>query len=258
MATTDVLNWMLGRRGKPTPVGDGVSTQARASRYGEPYVLPLFTTKHALADEGSYFTAMNATPGTGIAQTAAVTSFTDTIAFMVIKNNAAVGSNVRLYLDRLKLILTASATAIASVDFLVKLDTIDRSPTTASTGTTLTPVNVNMDDSSASNAVIIAYNATASMTVAASSASARKVTRAHAATGLGFAGDSLIVQFGATEASSTMGLTAVRAVGASQTVCEAAPVIIGPQQTAVLYRWSLTEAAAVSYEYELSWFERAA
>lgn len=258
MARSDILGWLNGRRGKPGAVGDGTDILARASRYGEPYVLPLLTTKHALADEGSYFTAMNATPGTGIAQQAAITAFSDTTGFFVIKNNNSVSSGIRLYLDSLKLIVTSATTAVQSVDFLVKLDTIDRSPTTASTGTTLTNVNVNMDDASASNAVVIAYNGSGAMTIPASSASARKAARAHATTGLHFAGDVIVVQFGATERSSTMGLTAVRASGPSQTVCDAAPVVIGPGQTAVIYRWSLSEAAAVSYEYELSWFERAA
>lgn len=257
MARTDVLLGLVPYRTKPVPLSDGVvaGTYARASRYGDLSVQSLVPTKHLLADEGSYFTAGNATPGTGIALSAAVTAFADTTGFFVIRNTAPVGG-VRMYLDCLKLILTAATTAVQSVDFEVKTDTIVRSPSTVANGTTLTNVNTNQDDGTASQAVVIAYNNAGAMTIPASSAFARQVARGHAATGLHFAGDSIILQFGASERSSTPGLTAVRASGPSQTVCDVAPVIIGPQQTAVIYRWSLTEAAAVTYEYELAWWER--
>lgn len=254
---TDVLLGLVPSRVKPTVQADGSTAgiYGRSSRYGDQTVVGLLTTKHGLADEGSYFTAQNPTIGTGVALDAAKTAFADTNGLFVLRNSAPAGSGIRVYLDYLKLILTAATTAIASVDFLFKGDSIVRSPSTAANGTAMTPVNVNMDDATSAVLAPIGFNNNV-MTLPAASGSARVLGRAHAATGLGFAGDSIIVQFGASERSSTMGLTAVRAVGACQTVCDAPPIVIGPQQTVVIHRWSLTEAAAVSYEFELGWWER--
>lgn len=125
MARTDVLAGIVPYRGKPTAGVDGSTAgiYQRGGRYGEAQVLSIIPTKHVLADEGSYFTAQNPTPGTGVALNAAVTAFSDTNGFIVIKNNALAGGQ-RLYLDSLRLILTAATTAVVSIDFLVKVDTI--------------------------------------------------------------------------------------------------------------------------------------
>lgn len=258
-AKTDVLLGITPARTRPVATqdaGGSAGIYARGGRYGELVAAGLLTTKHLLADEGSYFTAGVATPGTGITMAAAVTAFSDTNGFFVIKNNASPASGKRLYMDYIKLIVTAATTAVQSVDFVAKVDYIVRSPSTAANGTTLTPVNVNGDEGGASEATVIAFANAGAMTIPAASASARVAGRAHAATGLHFAGDEIVVQFGATERSSTAGLTAVRASGPSRTVCDMPPIVLGPQQTLVIHRWSLTEAAAIAYEYDLGWWER--
>lgn len=258
LATTDILQWLKAAGRRAVAIGDGNSQQARANRYGEQIIRGAGIDRIQLADEGAYFTCQNSVDGTGVALNAQIQAFTDTNGFMVLKNNALAGSGIRVYLDYLKLVVTAATTAVASVDFVTVLDTISRSPTTASSGTTLTPVNVNGDDTSSAALLPIVYNAGGAMTIPAASTSKRILGHAHAATGLHFAGDLIEVRFDGMPGDSTMGLTAVRAVGANSTVCHHAPVIIGPQQTVVIHRWSLTEAGAPSYALELGWFERAA
>ncbi len=259
MARTDILNGIVTYRGKPTPQtadGNTAGVYMRGGRYGEPYQLSLVPTKHLIADEGSYFTAQNATPGTGIALSAAVTAFSDTNGFFVLKNNAPLGSGLRIYLDYLRLIATAITTAVVSIDFLIKLDYISRVPSTAANGTALTAVNVNGDDGTGSQMSALAFNAGGAMTLPAASPSARVAGRAHVAYGIGLAGDEIILQFGATERASSAALTAAKAVAPGRYIADAAPIVFGPQQYCVIHRWSLSEAGAPSYEYELGWWER--
>lgn len=255
-ATSDVLGWLRGARAKPNALAEGSQAQARANRYAEAIVRA--TDRYQYADEGAYFTAQNPTVGTGVALNAQIQAFSATNGFIVLRNTASVGSGIRCYLDCLELIVTAATTAVASVDLLAVLDTIDRSPSTAANGTAATPVNVNSDDATGSALSVIGYNAGGAMTIPAASGSSRRASRLHAATGLHFAGDSIVFKFGCEPDGATQGLTAVRAVGAAKTIAAGAPVIIGPQQTCVLHRWSLTEAGAPSYEWELRWWERAA
>ncbi len=260
MARTDVLNGIVTYRGKPAAQnadGNTAGTYLRGGRYGEPYALSLIPTKHLLADEGSYFTAQNPAIGTGVAQDAVHTSFSDTTGFFVLKNNAAVGSGTRVYLDFLRLIATGTQPAtVVSMDFLVKLDYINRSPSTAANGTLMTPVNVNSDDNTGSICAPIGFNLNV-MTIPASSPSARTVARAHVPYGIGLAGDEIILQFGATERSASAALTAAKATAPGRYIADAPPVIIGPQQWAVIYRWSLTELTNVAnFEFELGWWER--
>jgi hypothetical protein len=259
MARTDVLNGIVTYRGKPTAStqdGNTAGVYMRGGRYGEAYSLSLVPTKHLLADEGSYFTAQNPAIGTGVALNAQIQAFSDTNALFVLKNNAPLGSGLRIYLDYLRLILTATTTSAVSIDFLVKLDYISRVPTTAASGTAMTPVNVNGDDATGSAMSALAFNNSGAMTIAAASPSARVAARAHLATGIGLVGDEYILQFGASERSSSAALTAAKAVAPGRYVADAAPVIFGPQQYAVIHRWSLTEAGPPSYEFELGWWER--
>lgn len=215
----------------------------------------LLPQRQFLASRGNYFTARNATPGTGVALNAAVTAFSDTNGLFVLQNTSP---TLSIYLDYLKLLLTAATTAVVSVDLLVKLDSINRNPSTAANGTGLTPVNANSGSSTGSALAIQAYNAAGAMTIPASSATARTVARAHFATGLHVVGDSLTAQFGADPQAATGGLTGATRTSSSapgQFLAAAPAVVIGPLGWAVIHRWSLTEAGAPTYEYELGWTE---
>ena len=89
------------------------------------------------------------------------------------------------------------------------------------------------------------------MTVPASSSSAR-VVASGAIGGLPILGDELVVQFGGVDMAPA-GTSAT----ASRKVSVAPPVIIGPQQYAVVYQWVPANATtAGQYEYILGWWER--
>jgi hypothetical protein len=78
-------------------------TNVRGGRYGEQYVLPLISTKHLLADEGSYFIATNPTPGTALAYNVQA-AFSDTVPLLYIQNNDSKANPLakRMYLDYIK------------------------------------------------------------------------------------------------------------------------------------------------------------
>lgn len=215
----------------------------------------ILPARQFLAQRGSFFRAQNPTTGTGVALNAASVAFVDTVGFLVLQNTS---TSLSIYLDRLKLILTAATTAVVSTDVLVKTDTINRNPSTAANGTAITPTNPNSGSNSVSALAIQAFNAAGVMTLPASGAAARVAARAHLPTGLHVVGDSLEVQFGDIVQAGTGGLTGATRTSASAPgafVVEAEPVIIGPGGWAVIHRWSLTEAGAPSFEWTLTWAE---
>lgn len=251
---------LLASRNLPQPITDRSELENRASRYGENLGSVVVGTKHNLADEGSYFTATNPTIGTPITKAAAVVAFSDTNATFVIKNNDTPANALakRVYLDFIRLWLSGTApTATVSMEFVFKLDIIDRFPTAAANMTSLTPVNVNMDSQVGSVVKLASYANAGAMTVPAASQSARIAARAHISTGLGITGDEYCVQFGKWDTQAHAGLTATRAAATGIFIGNAAPVVIGPQQTIVAHMWWLTSATNVeSFEMELGWYER--
>lgn len=214
----------------------------------------LLPQRQFLAQRGNYYTARNATPGTGIALAAQIQAFSATNGFFVFNNTSP---TLTVYLDYLKLILTAATTAVVSVDFLFVNDTVTRNPTTVANGTALAPTS-NSGASKASALAIQAFNAAGAMTIPAAGAAAFTASRVHVSTGLHVVGDEIRVQFGEVASPGTGGLTGSTRTSASAPgafVSGSAPVIIPPLGWLVCHRWSLTEAAAPTYEYEIGWNE---
>jgi hypothetical protein len=244
----------VSSRVQPSPrVGDGVEQTMRVSGYGDQYSLSLVPTKHTLADEGQYFVATNPTIGTGVAH-ANVTAFSATSGLFVIKNNDASGGK-RIYLDYMKLIVTAIATTTAMEDFAFVTDTGNRTPTGGNVA--ITPVNTNADSSNGTIAVVNAFSA-AALTVPAA-VSAKTVGRAHipfATATPGIAGDEYVVQFGAVDMMPSASAPATTRTGPCRMVTNAPPIVLGPQQYLVIHRWSAGETGSSSFEYELAWWER--
>ncbi len=241
---------------KPTQQPDGNQTNARLTPYGDIVSNLLGHPKYGLAEEGSYFVTTNPTIGTGVAY-ALQTSFSDTAALFAIKNTSSLsgsGKNL-IYLDHLRLMMTGTApTGTVFMDFAVKVDGKDRTPT--ANNATRTPSNVNGDSNAASIADVEAFSAGA-ITVPASGTAARTVSRCRIPTGLGITGDEYVVQFGSYDHSVIPGNTAVRATDVARRLVAAPPVIIGPGQWGIIFMWWITAAANTpNFEYELAHWER--
>jgi hypothetical protein len=258
MRTPQIMPRFVTGRGKPRSTDDGPDREVdgRADPYGGQYIVSPSLPMQELAEEGSFFTASNATPGTGVAY-ALTTAFNDTTgAMFVLKNNAKVKTGKRVRMHYLRLALTAAPTATVSMEFAVKTDDNSREPTAGATQQS--PVNVNHDDTTGSDTMLYSFNG-AGVTVPASSKTARLVARTRIPTSLGIVGDEYGVAFGGMDpaAFGYAGLTAARAVAVARLWAHAAPVIIGPQQWAVIYMWWLTAAtAAPSFEWEFGLSER--
>jgi hypothetical protein len=254
MAAFDANEILRASRIRPQKTVDGQPVLQRGSRFGGNYVYNVLSGVNALADEGSYFTAQNPTPGTGVAH-ALTTTFTNTAALFSFFNKAP-PDGARIYLHYARLIFTAVPATSTVHDFVVDIDTsLNRAPT--ANNTTITPVNPNGDDGTQSLCGLQAFNA-GSLTVPASTAATRRAARFRAVTGQVIAGDCILIQFGSLDfAQSRSPLTAVRATDPGFILVNAPPVILGPGNYGTLLRWSATETTtAPSFEYELGWWER--
>lgn len=233
-----------------------VPARSRGSVFADKAVVPYGGSMRQLScDEGSEFVASNPTIGTGVAY-ALTTAFNDTTGAMFALFNKNPAGGKTIFLDFLKLLLTAAPTATVSMEFAVKLDTKDRSPTAGATP--IVPVCTNGNISDDGGLVVQAFNA-AGVTVPASGSAARTVARARIPTSLGIIGDEYLLQFGAQDPAGMVipGLTAARATAVARLTAAAKAVGIAPQQWAVIYMWWLTAATtAPSFEYELGYSAR--
>lgn len=238
----------LVSRTMPVATPDNTEADLRLWRDGSITTIGLVRKQTGLAAEGSYFTVNNAQ--TGLATAAAPTTFSATNPFVLIYNtDSPTNSNYkRIELDILTLIATAAGTAGASVQFAVTIDSGNRY---SSGGTNLTAniVNPNMDAPTRSSvANVYAGNVTA----AAATAAARTVVgNRFCKAAIPVAGDTYSVNFGGVEGVQAIGVSTV--VFSSNNV---PPVIIGPNQSALVHLWLPSQSAASSYAPELSWFER--
>lgn len=235
-------------RDRPDAESDSTTKVMRGGRYGEAYMLNLWNSNHMLADEGSFYTA-NGTPGTGIAGVVN-TGVSETAGhFLYFKNNDTVGNGraKRIYLDYIRLIVTAVPAAATSMHFFFKWDKVDRY---ASAGTALSPVNTNGD---AAIGAIGAVQAGAIVTIAPSP-SARLLTRGVMRSVIAVANDEFYFKSGGTEGSGAIQLGGLVA---QRMIIPIAPIIIGPGQNVAMQIWCPSNAVTPpSFEVDCGWVER--
>ena len=242
-------------RSLPQPTPDGIEREQRLGRYGSVIAELLSATKHGLADEGAYFVATNATPGTAQAYNIQA-SFSDTTPFMYLfnKDQPANSANKRIYLDYVKIIVTTAAATGTQAYYAVKADAA-RAITTNNTAT-ITAVNSNMDSGTQSIATLNAQNSGTASVIAAASSSARIVARGGFG-GITIVGDELVMMFGTCDPGAYPGLTAAQATAPGRKVSVSPPIILGPQQSATIQLWFPGNATTgLSYEFEAGWWER--
>jgi len=218
----------------------------RVGRYGEGYALSLFPDYGVLADEGTVFTVNNAQ--TGLATAAAPTSFSATNPFLLIYNRDAQPNGKRIYLDTATLVATAAGTAGTNLQCAVSIDSGNRF---SSGGTEITAniVNPNFDATGGSVARVWAGNITAT---AASSAVRNIVGNRFLKGAIPAVGDTYILKFGGVDAPLITG-----SAGSLFTMVQNVPkVVVGPNESALVYIWLATQSAASSYLPEIAWVER--
>ena len=231
----------------------------RLGRYGELYDLSLVRKQHLLADEGSYFLANNNSQ-TGILSSAATGFVATTPAMTVYNGDSPTNPEYkRLYLDFLSLVTTVVGSAASGLVNLQAAIVIDQGNRYSSGGTDLTAniVSPNMD----LNAKSIATVKFGAITATSATASARFVDPLHiirasvSGTVLDVVGEQKIFNFGGVEGVMNGSITVANA---NNIPIQEPPVILGPNQTALLYLWQNVGGTnvAATYAPNLGWWER--
>lgn len=203
-------------------------------------------TAAASSASGTYFTATNPTPGTGIAF-AVTTGYSATAgAFMCFKNNSTAAQNKIVVLDYIKLITTVVPASANSASFAFVLDTPSSNRWTSG-GTAITPVNPNGNDSSASLVQLYA----GALTTAAAGLSARIVARGNLRGVIPTVYDEYVIDFG-----GSMGGSVASAAASGRIVVNAPPIVISPQSFGLLHLWFPSNATTPgTFEFETGWAE---
>ncbi len=221
----------------------------RTSRYMEPYGQLVGGSKlHALADEGTYFTATNVL-STAITGTAAPTAFSATVALMSLYNGAISGTTgaKNIYLDWIRLEPRAAGTNGTNFLFAMSIDSGNRF---TSGGTAITPVNPNMNSSAATGAVLNV----GALTTTAASGSVRRAAQGQIRSVIKVIGDVYLFTFGQSTAS-TVGMPLEGTLQAMIPVT-CPPVVLGPNSTLLLHEIAASQSVAATFEFSMGWWER--
>lgn len=251
MANYDfVTSQAQANRELPAAQPNNALQPVRTSRYMEPYVQLIGGSKMTgLADEGSYFTATNATLGTALTGTAAPTAFSATVALLSLYNGAITGSAgaKNIYLDWLRLEPRAAGTNGTNFLFAMSIDAGNRF---TSGGTAITPVNVNMNSNAATGAVLNV----GALTIAAASASVRRAAHGQVRSVIKVIGDSYLFTFGQAVAPSV----GMPLEGTLQAMIPIAcpPIVLGPNSTFLFHEIAASQSVAATYEFSMGWHER--
>lgn len=248
--TDQVQNFGVAYRGLPGRVADGALTTQRVGQFGELYTRPL--DRFALADQGSYFIAHNATndASTTLAGHAAPVladaDATMTKPFVHCRYVPGTGSVKRCYLDYIMIeVVTAGANGTQAC-WADQLDTGTSRITSG--GTAPTKVNPNMADSTAS-ALDILMGAPVS---GAESSSSRNLGFGTIRPSIEIAGDKKLFVFG----RDPIVVGAIAAASVRTEVILRPPVILGntDQYLLALHGQAAQDAAGV-YKVWMGWYE---
>jgi hypothetical protein len=201
------------------------------------------TKNYRVADEGSYYVAQNATDGTGIAGHAApVQADTDTKALLHIFN----GGQSRIYLDYLRLRMTAIGGGASTTDFAIYVDN-KGSTAYSSGGTTITPANVNRDTDCGTEATI-KFGPVVTVT------GFTKIGHQRVRSVVPVVEDQYVFTFGKP---SQVPVSALSTTGTAvcQTITAFPPIVIVSEGNFNFTQWGTSQSGAHSFEFELGYWE---
>ena len=221
-------------------MNEGVEKTVRMGDRGELMVMSTMGGLHMAGQEGTYFSAQNATIGTGIAAGGVTqTAWVATTPSLTLFNNNEVGGK-SIIMDSIELINTVAGASLTDYQFAVFLDSIDRY---SSGGTALAIKGHNMELAGTSNALVY-FGA---ITAVAASANVRKIGRGYFHTAIPVINDQYVIRFGGNMGENMANLAATTA---SIIVMPCGPAVIGPQQSLLVYLWG-TAMATTSPAFEV-------
>jgi hypothetical protein len=222
-----------------------------------PTLAPILSRDTAMADLGFYFVAISPTPGTGIVETASITTFAlaEAAPMLVVYNGSSATSNpVNIYPLYLRITMTQANAGGLTQRFTLTLDQGNRVTTQAAATGVLTINNVNMGSGNKSQAQI---SAGASLVTSAASTQRRIIANQSFRNGgvVAVIGDVYQFNFGSTEQIDPMSL-----VETGTAICNVtygfAPVVVGPNQSLLFQHWAASATTGAGFEYEFGYIEK--
>lgn len=218
----------------------------RITVYGDEYSYNNF--RNALAEEGSYYAARNATIDTTVAYGVIAAYVTTTPAFLIANTAPAGGRNI--FLDFLKLRLTVAPASATNWKYVVEVDNSTRLSTAPTGGVSLSVVNTNPAVSNDFEGAVWGFSGGTVLTVVAGQAT-RIIAHGAIAQSIPLVLDEHVLQFG-REDSAPSAATAV-----TKRVASAPPVCIPPGCSAAIHLYGLSNAiTGMSAEYSLGLYQR--
>ena len=222
---------------------------------GSQKVANVWNSDHLLADEGSYFTAQNATVGTAIAMTTSVVDDAATASsthaqaapYIYLYNRGVTGDK-SVYLKYIKLFSRIGDQAWTSATqalFSLRADPTSRY---TSGGTALSVYNQNTNTGNASQ--LLAY--AGANVVSLPTAAQRVLAHGMIQSSIPLAGSTWIWTFGDVTFTTNFGY----ASAINSLTIPVAPVVIAPGWSLQLDIWATALAAAPTFEVEIGYAER--
>jgi len=234
-----------------TPDGKIPAPNARGGRYLEQYVMTIIPNKSTLADEGSYFTANNGQTGQATAANVPLV-FSANVPNFIVYNTATPGisTSPKIYLDYVLWAVSAAPTGTTSVQFAVVRDIGNRLSSVGTGGATLTPIRSN----SAGPSSIAAISSGGQMVATTATSSAVTFVGNRILRGsIPIVNDVYILQFGSVDSVATT----VGTIAAATHILEPLPpLVINPNESALIYLWYPGMSAAQTNLPEIGWYER--
>jgi len=244
MSTTSFTR-IQGKAAKalPTRVQEGEVYDVRTSLRGDVMVQPIGKARCSLADEGSYFVAVNPTPGTGVASLAAADGYLATQALCTIFNTHATNSIV---IDYIKLQTTVPGTNGTDLRWDCHLDGIDR---WTSGGSAITEKNVKVGGAASSATIYFG-----AIVAPAASTDVLRLGGGELRSVITVAGDQFIFDFGGEPAQGSGAPQNGTLAAVIRT--QVAPAVLQPGDSLVLTLNAASQSVAQSYEFEIGYWER--
>jgi len=227
--------------------GDSGVFGTRMGKYNEVYTMTPLPPKQVLADEGAYFTANNAQAG--LALNISATGFLSAVPYLMVYNGAQPSAaGTRVYFDYATLSTTATGVSGSNVQIAIVTDTGNRY---VSGGTNLTSNIVLANQDSGMRSQCQVYCGV--LAVSTPTGTARTVVgNRMLSSGSPVIGDEYSILFGPTDIQQQINISTIK-----KTTDSVPPIVIGPNQSMLLYVWEPTMATTGSaYAPEVGWVER--
>lgn len=248
--TDDVRPLGIANRALPGIIQDNNQAPIRLGRRGEQYVLPIGSAFHAMADQGVYFTAHNATndASTTLAGHAApiLADCDATFVKPFIHCLMSSSATTRAYLHYLEIEVVTAGSGGTQACWATQLDTSNRGITTP--GTALTAVNPNMQSTNVPSLAMTG----GPIVVPVETANARHLGHGTHRPSIEIAGDKYLHVFG-----EPMPQAAGIAAAALRTfVVNQPPVVLGPGDVFMFGLHSqASQTVAGVYKVRACWWE---